>query len=78
MEFGFGYFPTFDGMRPGEVARMAEQRGYSAIYFAEHTHIPAACRRRWESIQSRIPYPRFTRHGPTITHGAEMFGRAQL
>ena len=42
MEFGFGYFPTYDGMRPGEVARMAEERGYSAIYFAEHTHIPAA------------------------------------
>ena len=42
MEFGIGYFPTYDGMRPGEVARMAEERGYSAIYFAEHTHIPAA------------------------------------
>src|SRR4030095_16705010 len=42
MEFGLGYFPTYDGMRPGEVARMAEKRGYSAIYFAEHTHIPAA------------------------------------
>ena len=42
MEFGFGYFPTYDGMRPGEVARMAEERGYSAVYFAEHTHIPAA------------------------------------
>src|SRR5215210_593867 len=42
MEFGLGYFPTYDGVRPGEVARMAEERGYSAIYFAEHTHIPAA------------------------------------
>jgi alkanesulfonate monooxygenase SsuD/methylene tetrahydromethanopterin reductase-like flavin-dependent oxidoreductase (luciferase family) len=42
MEFGLGYFPTYDGMRPGEVARMAEERGYSAIYFAEHTHVPAA------------------------------------
>src|SRR5215208_4167146 len=42
MEFGLGYFPTYDGMRPGEVARIAEERGYNAIYFAEHTHIPAA------------------------------------
>jgi probable F420-dependent oxidoreductase len=42
MEFGLGYFPTYDGMRPGQVARIAEERGYSAIYFAEHTHIPAA------------------------------------
>src|SRR6478672_10656695 len=42
MEFGVGYFPTFDGLRPDDVARMAEERGYSAVYFAEHTHIPAA------------------------------------
>jgi probable F420-dependent oxidoreductase len=41
MEFGVGYFPTYDGMRPDDVARMAEERGHSAIYFAEHTHIPA-------------------------------------
>src|ERR1700754_3864628 len=42
MEFGVGYFPTYDGMKPGEVARLAEERGADAIYFAEHTHIPAA------------------------------------
>ncbi|HTF08902.1 MAG TPA: TIGR03619 family F420-dependent LLM class oxidoreductase [Asanoa sp.] len=42
MEFGIGYFPTYDGMKPGEVARLAEERGADAIYFAEHTHIPAA------------------------------------
>lgn len=42
MEFGVGYFPTYDGMRPGEVARLVEERGHSALYFAEHTHIPAA------------------------------------
>ena len=42
MDFGVGYFPTHDGMRPGEVARLVEDRGQDAIYFAEHTHIPAA------------------------------------
>ena len=42
MESGFGYLPTHDGMRPSEVARMAEERGHSAVYFPEHTHIPAA------------------------------------
>ncbi|MEV0715517.1 LLM class F420-dependent oxidoreductase [Asanoa sp. NPDC050611] len=42
MEFGVGYFPTYDGMKPGEVARLAEERGADAIYFAEHSHIPAA------------------------------------
>src|ERR1700754_3632710 len=42
MEFGVGYFPTYDGMKPGEVARLAEDRGADALYFAEHSHIPAA------------------------------------
>src|SRR2546421_1368667 len=41
MEFGVGYFPTHDGMGPGEVARLVEERGQDALFFAEHTHIPA-------------------------------------
>jgi alkanesulfonate monooxygenase SsuD/methylene tetrahydromethanopterin reductase-like flavin-dependent oxidoreductase (luciferase family) len=42
MDLGVGFFPTHDGMRPGEVARLVEERGQQALYFAEHTHIPAA------------------------------------
>jgi probable F420-dependent oxidoreductase len=42
MDFGVGIFPTHDGMRPGDVARLVEERGQEALYFAEHTHIPAA------------------------------------
>jgi probable F420-dependent oxidoreductase len=29
-------------MRPGEVARMVEERGQDALFFPEHTHIPAS------------------------------------
>jgi probable F420-dependent oxidoreductase len=47
MDFGVGYFPTHDGMRPGEIARRAEERGQSALYFAEHTHIPASRETAW-------------------------------
>ncbi|WP_127502496.1 LLM class F420-dependent oxidoreductase [Actinoplanes solisilvae] len=47
MDFGVGYFPTHDGMRPGEIARRAEERGQSALYFAEHTHIPASRETPW-------------------------------
>jgi probable F420-dependent oxidoreductase len=47
MEFGVGYFPTHDGIRPGEIARRAEERGFSALYFAEHTHIPASRETPW-------------------------------
>jgi probable F420-dependent oxidoreductase len=42
MDFGVGYFPTHDGMGPGPLARMIEQRGQNALFFAEHTHIPAS------------------------------------
>ncbi|WP_020578128.1 LLM class F420-dependent oxidoreductase [Actinopolymorpha alba] len=42
MEFGVGYFPTHDGMDPGALARMLEERGQNAVLFAEHTHIPAS------------------------------------
>jgi probable F420-dependent oxidoreductase len=42
MDFGVGYFPTHDGVGPGEIARIVEDRGQSGIYFAEHTHIPAS------------------------------------
>ena len=42
MDTGIGYFPTHDAAGPGEVARLVEQHGHAAIYFAEHTHIPAS------------------------------------
>ena len=47
MEFGVGYFPTDDGMRPGEIARRVEERGFAALFFAEHTHIPASRETPW-------------------------------
>jgi probable F420-dependent oxidoreductase len=47
MEFGVGYFPTHDGVRPGDVARMVEERGQDALFFAEHTHIPASRLSPW-------------------------------
>src|SRR6185436_18731720 len=39
MDTGIGYFATHDAAGPGEVARLAEEHGHNAIYFAEHTHI---------------------------------------
>jgi probable F420-dependent oxidoreductase len=47
MDFGVGYFPTHDGMTPGAVARFVEERGQSALFFAEHTHIPASRESQW-------------------------------
>jgi probable F420-dependent oxidoreductase len=42
MDFGVGYFPTHDGIGPGALARMLEERGQESLFFAEHTHIPAS------------------------------------
>src|SRR4051794_5726529 len=42
MDFGVGYFPTHDGIGPGPLARLLEERGQESLWFAEHTHIPAS------------------------------------
>src|SRR3712207_6045471 len=48
MEFGVGYFPTHDGIGPGPLARRVEERGQGALFFAEHTHIPASRESPWD------------------------------
>jgi probable F420-dependent oxidoreductase len=47
MDFGVGYFPTHDGIGPGPLARMLEERGQESLFFAEHTHIPASRESPW-------------------------------
>src|SRR5580704_18075560 len=42
MDFGVGYFPTHQGLSPGALARLVEERGQESLFFAEHTHIPAS------------------------------------
>jgi probable F420-dependent oxidoreductase len=47
MEFGVGYFPTHDAVRPGALARLVEEHGQESLFFAEHTHIPASRESPW-------------------------------
>ena len=42
MKFGVAIFPTDASPDPGEIARMAEDRGFDRLLFPEHTHIPAS------------------------------------
>ena len=42
MHAGVAIFPTDETPPPGELARMAEERGFESIWFPEHTHIPAS------------------------------------
>ena len=49
MKYGVAIFPTDYAIRPDEVARAAEDRGFESIFFPEHTHIPTS---------RRTPFPR--------------------
>lgn len=42
MRFGITCFFTDRSVRPDELAREAEARGFHAMYLPEHTHIPSA------------------------------------
>ncbi|MGH3936596.1 MAG: LLM class F420-dependent oxidoreductase [Pseudonocardiaceae bacterium] len=58
MDFGVGYFPTHDGMNPAALARMLEESGQDAVFFAEHTHIPASGESPWPEGPNGDPLPR--------------------
>jgi probable F420-dependent oxidoreductase len=42
MRFGLAIFPTDDAIAPAELGRAVEDAGFEALFFAEHTHIPAS------------------------------------
>jgi probable F420-dependent oxidoreductase len=48
MLFGVGIFSTDYAIRPDDLAREAEARGFDSLWLPEHTHIPAS---------RRSPYP---------------------
>lgn len=42
MRFGITMFPTDKSIRPDELARATEERGFDSLWFPEHTHIPVS------------------------------------
>ncbi|KQH76898.1 5,10-methylene tetrahydromethanopterin reductase [Mycobacterium gordonae] len=40
MRYGVLTFSTDEGIRPDELGRALEQRGFDSLFLAEHTHIP--------------------------------------
>jgi probable F420-dependent oxidoreductase len=40
MDIGVGIFPTAETIRPDRLAVAAEERGFTSVWFPEHTHIP--------------------------------------
>ncbi|PYM90571.1 MAG: LLM class F420-dependent oxidoreductase [Candidatus Rokuibacteriota bacterium] len=47
MHFGVSMFPTDYAIRPDELARALEERGFESLWVPEHTHIPASRRSPW-------------------------------
>src|SRR2546428_13876080 len=47
MHLGVLMFPTDYAIRPDELARAAEERGFESLWFPEHTHIPASRLSPW-------------------------------
>jgi probable F420-dependent oxidoreductase len=48
MKVGIYTFPTDQGIGPAPLARAVEDRGFDALFFAEHTHVP---------VSRRTPFP---------------------
>ncbi|MEV4315753.1 LLM class F420-dependent oxidoreductase [Actinocrispum sp. NPDC049592] len=42
MKFGISTFVNDDGIRPAELARAVEERGFDSLFVPEHSHIPAS------------------------------------
>src|ERR1700712_1363221 len=42
MKFGIATFITDEGIRPDVLGRALEERGFSSLFIAEHSHIPAS------------------------------------
>ncbi len=47
MDFGATMFPTHYAIRPDDLARECESRGFESLWFPEHTHIPSSRRSPW-------------------------------
>ena len=64
MDIGLALFPTDYTMAPGRVAQLAEQRGFAALLFPEHTHIP---------VSRDTPYPGGGELPPEYSHTHDLF-----
>src|SRR5437868_8652027 len=47
MQFGIAMFATDYAIRPDDLAREVESRGFESLWLPEHTHIPASRRSPW-------------------------------
>ena len=64
MKLGIEMFATGYAIRPDELARACEERGFESVWFPEHTHIPAS---------RRTPFPGGTELPKEYSHTHDLF-----
>jgi probable F420-dependent oxidoreductase len=57
MKLGVFIFPTDTSIRPDDVAREVEARGFESLWFPEHSHIPVSRRTPWGGQEGAPPLP---------------------
>ena len=57
MKYGVFIFPTDTAIRPDELAREVEARGFESLWFPEHSHIPTSRATPWGGREDAPPLP---------------------
>jgi probable F420-dependent oxidoreductase len=57
MDFGVFIFPTDLAIRPDQLAKEVEGRGFESLWFPEHSHIPISRRTPWGGQKDAPPLP---------------------
>ena len=57
MKYGVFIFPTDTAIRPDELAREVEGRGFESLWFPEHSHIPVSRETPWGGVKGAKTLP---------------------
>lgn len=57
MKYGVFIFPTDTSIRPDDLAREVEARGFDSLWFPEHSHIPTSRATPWGGQEGAPPLP---------------------
>jgi len=57
MKYGVFIFPTDTAIRPDDLAKEVEARGFESLWFPEHSHIPTSRETPWGGREDAPPLP---------------------
>lgn len=77
MLFGVSIFSTGYAIRPDELARALEDRGFESLWLPEHTHIPASRRSPWPGGPD-LPHEYWNTYDPFVALTAAAMATRKL